>query len=467
MHNYILKLLSAMSVLGYSIFIGVVLPNQIGVIAFGEYSYVIATITFFLQLLLLETNASFMGLYKSNNNISKAYFYFIIIISFIIALSVFISVKIPIINSSLWFGIDSNLVIFIAILATLIFVQTRITEYTDFIGRVAWNEIVKLLSKIILVTVLLFLVYYSFLDLISFLYVAIFINILYVLLFLRKFVAVSRENVVDVKEAVSSIFQLLFYSRFLIPIAIFTAVNTYLGKFILQNNTGSKEQGFYAVALSLSLIPISILTSFSGLITKKMIDAGEIEKVYLFWHRIFSFFHFFWFSFIFLFADRIILTIYDESYLGAKNSLVVLSFFSFIHTNSILNRCLLISYGKSKLYSQVNNISIFISMLCLIIYDSYYEINAFSLALIVTVFFFLRVVLMKLLYSRYLQIFTMKYFIQTFVMYGAIFCSVYIIQCQIGNFWLAISVMSFVSLLFSYVFLYKSTLLSKTKGIAM
>jgi O-antigen/teichoic acid export membrane protein len=457
MHSYLFKICSSFLLLLYGIVIGILIPKYVGASKYGDFSYVVAAINLLVQVFLLEINSAYLNSGSKRRVDTVSYFFYLFFVSALVVFLVALSVNVPTLYARVWGVIDADIIYFSAALAFLMFFQVRVTEYADLTGIVRRNESLKLLSRLVIVVVVVWLVWSELLTLKNYLLCAIVVNIAYILwLFLAKTARHDFEGVVRLPDIMGTIHQFLVFSRYLVPVSIFTGVNAFLGKYFLQSDSGSIEQGYYAVGMGLSILPVAMITSLSTLITKEMFDLQNIARVYQFWYRTISFFHFVWFSVLFVFSDQIILRLVGEDFLGASSCLKVIAFFSFLHTSSTLNRCVLVAYGKKKMYSAVNIISLILGVAALFVYATYFSIDAYSLSLIVTSVFFVRVYVVKMFYVYSLRVFSWGDIVVGLSVYSLIFSLAWLVSGLGFMLFSSIGILALllIPVFYLYVFLY-------------
>lgn len=391
MRDFLIKVVSAIISLFVGVVVGVLVPRSVGPEVYGEYSYVISISIFILQLLLLEVNFAYMSL-RSNksydsSDINSLYFLYLSIL--IILYSLFFVF--------LDFGgfeyLDVIDVYLVAIVALLIFLQQRFIEFSDFAGWVGLIERWRIATKLILIIFLGGLFVYSNILMHTFLLISCISYSLFFLVAIKLRLKWHRppfRNIIDISTLA------LKFILPLAPVALLASVAAFLGKYYLQHSGGVIQQGYYAVAFSIALLPLPVVSGLVALVVRDMSDDGcQVFEIYSSWHKLLSYFYFYWFLLLLLFPSELLVFLLGVEYLGASRALQFLALFSFLHVNSLLNRSLLVLHDRRKLYSIVNFSVLMLSILVLTGLYNYTVVNVDLLSMVVLAGFLVRTLVMK------------------------------------------------------------------------
>jgi O-antigen/teichoic acid export membrane protein len=422
--NIIFKVITTSLILLLSIVIGILVPRVIGPVNYGELNYVISTYGFLFQLTMLSAGVAYVfflsGNKYNNEEVNSLYFSFIFIVSILVVFIGMMSISSELGIMYLWNGLENKYLLYLGLIFGMFAnIQQRLLEYSDSTGQTIQAEKIKLLSKVLIVITIILLVFFETLDVYLYLMLSILGLILFIALFF-KYISISFSKISTSKSKII-INDFYVYLR---PLAIFTLISSvysYIGKYTLQASSGSLEQGLYNFALQFSLIPVAIVISIATIymseIKKKHEnnDINGVRKLYIYGitrvyalHAIVS-------IFIILNAKAIITLTVGNEYIGAVESLQVLSIFSLLHTFGIFSSQLFFGSDRNRQYSVINSSVMALGVLFFIYILLFKTINSIELSILTVSFYMLRVLIQLYFNMDYLEVNKVKFLYKIFV----------------------------------------------------
>ncbi len=397
---YLIKVISTLINFSLSIVLGVIVPKAIGPMAYGEYSYVVATYAFLFQFLMFTSGSAyiyFLSISKySKGQINTFYMLFLSGVTLTVVILSCLSVHTELGFQLFWNEISNKSLIYLGLVfGCFTNAQQRLFEYCDSTNQSIVADKLKIISKALMALSILLLIFFDVLNVYILMFVSILNIVFFLILFYYKINFKFGSATLTVFKKIKTDFYLYLQPLFFFSVT--SAVYAYLGKFLLQESGGSIEQGYYNFSLQLSLIPVTLLASVMAIymsdMTKKYqcndvdgvskIFSDNIFKVYCV-HACIS-------LYLLINATDIVLFVVGESFAGAIESLEILSIFSLCHTFGMLSGNLFLSTGRNKLYSSINVLVMLFGGLFLISTSYFITMNAMALSIIVTSFYALRV----------------------------------------------------------------------------
>lgn len=442
-----------------SIVVSIIVPRAIGPSDYGDFSYIVTTYTFLIQLFIFTSNLAYIYFLSHEKyleeDINTFYFIFLFITSAVVVAVGLVAANTELGLKYLWNGLDDKYLLYLGMLFGLLAsLQQRLIEFSDSTSQTVQSEKLKLISKFLLVLSVAGLIFFSVFDLPNYFL----LSILSYLFFIYLFANSIKFSFGKIKKGVMIDISYSFY-QYLKPLIGFTlvaATYSYMGKYVLQSSSGSIEQGYYNFAYQLAMIPVMFISSIMAIylseMTKKF-QAGEIEVVKnIFLDNVFRIYaiHAFISFFIVVNAEEIILLVVGKSFLGATAALQALSIFSLLHALGMLSGNIFFSSGRNRQYSIINSIIMGAGIVYLsyILFDS--NINAVGLALIMTGFYLLRVLLQLYMNMSYLKINKVDFLFELISVNLIIFLVVKVISA-FGLFWnlfLSLSLLVVINFIF-------------------
>ena len=374
----------------FSFFIGIFIPSIIGPKSYGDYSYSISTFLFFFQVLLFSINTAYV-FEISQRKFDRKYLNFIysihtIIISLIILIISFISINTNLIFNDIFNKIEDNqiwiLALFIAISMNF---QNRLFDYSDSNNLTIPTEKIRLLSRITQILLLIIFIIYDKLNLLTFMKIMLFGFIL----FLVTFLVFIKPQVKTPSRIKLKIIATKFYD-YIRPLLFFTVISSaysYFGKFLVQDSSGSIEQGYFNLALQIAYIPSNLILGTMPLILsdltekyKKFDIMGFTKVINNAASKLFTF-NCIFSVFIFINAREIVLNFIGPVYEDSVLTIKILSIYSILNSLGTISNSIFFSTNKTKQYNVINSSLQFTGLIILLILSFFVKINANILAL--------------------------------------------------------------------------------------
>ena len=431
----IFKLISAGFNCLLALILGIIVPRVIGPEAYGNYSYVTSTYAFFFQFLLFSSNTAYIYFLSSEKhkieNINSFYFSYLFLISIVIITISLFTLNLDVGLLYVWNNIsDLKILILGLCFGILLNFQQRLIEYSDSTLQTIISEKIRIVSRIVIASSVMLFVFYEKLNVYSYFTLAILSLVIFILGILKftdfRFKKINRKEFILIAK------EFYIYVKPLVIFALVASVYSYLGKYVLQATSGSKEQGYYNFAFQITMIPVgfiySIMTIFLSEMTKKIKnnDVGGVKRIFNFsvtklftLHAIISFF-------LLINATELVLLLVGEAYVFAVPAIQVLSIFSLFNTLGMFSSNIYFSSNRNKLYSIINTSTMFVGILSYIIFFYFYKLNSYTLSIVVLSFYTIRVIIQLIYNLNYLKIKKMTFFgelsIVSFIIILIIYC---------------------------------------------
>lgn len=397
----IFKLLSTVISFTVSIIIGIVVPRMIGPQSYGEFTFLNSTFLFIFQFLLFSSNTAYVYFLSQGKydiaKINTVFFLYFLFVSIIVFMGALLSVIESDIRESLWSDYSNiTLILFGYFYVLLTTIQSRLIEFGDSTNRTVVLEKVKVITRVLLVVVIIVFPMYVNFE-IEEIYI---VSILSLVLFsFYTFSQIINFSIITISELKVMLYDVYCYVKPLIAFTLISSFYTYLGRYTLQNSSGSIEQGFYNFSYQFALIPVMFLTSIMSIVLSQMtkvIESGTEKDLYdMFFSNVFKIYviHGLISFFVLFNAKDIIFLTVGEEYYGAVDSLKFLSLFSLMHSFGMFSANVFYSTGKNKTYSNINNIVMILGLAIFTYILFYGELNSSGLAKLMCIFYFTRVTL--------------------------------------------------------------------------
>lgn len=410
----IFKILSSGVNLLLTLILGVLVPRIIGPESYGEYSFVIATYSFWIQFLLFSSNTAYIYYISINKySIESLNFFYFVYLSFISLITIVISVLTfknePILNY-IWNGLSDFKILILGLVFSLLYnFQQRLLDFSDSTSNTIKSEKIRLSTKFLVVVFVLFFIALSNFNLNKYF----FINILSLIIFIVSFQKLI--NIQIKKTDIDKLYEIFIdFYNYLKPLFLFAVVSSfysYFGKYVLQAKSGSIEQGYFNFALQITMIPVGFVFSLMALLLSDMskkenkkniiglkkIFNNSVDKLFAL-HAFFSFF-------IMINANEIVLLFVGESYLHSVPAIKALSLFSLFNTLGMISSNVFYSTGRNRLFAKINTS---IMILGIILYIFYFvntiDFSALKLSLLMLSVYSLRVIIQLFYNLSYLKI---------------------------------------------------------------
>ncbi len=314
-------------------------------------------------------------------------------------------------HSTTWNDVSNVSYIYLGmVLSLLLFMQQRLVEFADCQKHTIISEKIRLAFRLFFLVLLGVAGGFHWLDVYWYYILFIFSLTAYFGVFLYK--VPFRFSWVPLVECKKIALDMFHYLKPLIFFSIIATFYSYAGRFMLQQSSGSEQQGYYAFAFSVAMIFVGIVTSIMTIYMNKMTElfsGAKIDEVRtLFLRIIFKVYavHAFISLFCLIYAKEIILLLVRGEFIGATGALKWLSIFSLLHTFGLLSGNLFFSSGRTKVYGIINSSFMCLGLLCFgyLFLSPNWELNATMLAAVMALVYGLRVFVQLFFNIRHLHI---------------------------------------------------------------
>ncbi|MBF0300558.1 MAG: lipopolysaccharide biosynthesis protein [Oligoflexia bacterium] len=346
-----------------------IVPRNLGPANYGNFNFLTGFFSHFISILDCGCSSWFYVRLSQNPEQKDILRYFTLVV-FIICLVFFTSIGcVFLLHQENWFWPQQKkiYILFAATYGLIVWISNICEQISDALGFTVYSEIIKISQKIIGVAVLLLLLHLSWINLKSiFIY---HISITFFVLSIVCFIMYSKKKWSPSKCSSSTkdyFKDMSIYTWPLISCTIISCGANYLDRWLLQLLVGSKEQGFFSLALMTS----SFCFMFSQSLTQLLIREYSIQAAKKDFENIARLFNLYlplmytiaaYFAcFISSQSSNIVKFIGGEKYAEAMMTTAVLAFFSIFQTYGQLSGSLFLSMDKVKLY---RNIGIFFSII--------------------------------------------------------------------------------------------------------
>lgn len=378
--RYIFKLLS--NIVGFTI--GIVLQTivsrSLGPIAFGDFSFLLATFT---QLILFIDFGNSTGFYVklSQRTFDLRFVSFYIYGTFFLLILLFLFVFVLQFNEKAFGALFPDQKIYYVFCAFILAVVARIiqilTNVLDAFGLTIKSEKGLIAQRLFSLLIIAFLFLYNKLNLTSYFYFQISTNI-FLLCLLGVIVKRTGLWKIEVWKISIKRFRVYAYelSKYSFPLFfgfIFGYGGAIFDRWLLQYFSGSLNQGYYGFAYQISTVSTIFGSAMSMLIMREFsiaFKANDIIKMSKLFKRfiplLFSFAAFIS-CFTAIHSDKIILLMGGEQYNGAYFTVVIMSFYPIHNTYGQLSGSVFLATGQTRLYSVLSIINVVLGVPLLIL----------------------------------------------------------------------------------------------------
>lgn len=413
----IYKLLGSLSLALSTCVLIFVLPKTIGLELYGEYSYVLALFNLFFGCSILHFNTAYVH-FGSQFIVSRSRFntlFALISVSIVIAFMVAIQTKTELVTTWL-FSMNSTSVpvVLIASVASLQFILTRLTEFADVCSQTTKVEIWKVVGRVAFASLVLFYWLRGILTL----ELALWVNIVcFVFSVLPCSVHIKRSVVFKRPE----LGDLLRFVRFASPLMGFLIVSSVwmvLGRYFLQQDSGSGDSGLFSFSYSSVALPMGVVASLASLILARVSSSKNDAEMCKTLQKNWGLPHLISCStcvFILFNSDQLVLMIAGEEFVSAASLLVILCGYSYFSFWGMLFSIVFNARNINTLYLKLNMVVSVISMIGLYSFYSLFTLDASVLCWFILLTYVTRALLQFLFIRRYLVSINWQYWLSYFV----------------------------------------------------
>ncbi|MEF1335844.1 hypothetical protein REH81_03470 [Vibrio rotiferianus] len=381
----------------------------------------------------------------------------IVFLAYIVIITIVIGFLSYLLNRYLWIGDLSLVEVALGYVATsLLIFQQRFTEISDVEKDTYKNEKDKIFSRLAFALILLFLLFYQNVNAAIVFGLLIFSYLLYLSLISNRIRFKSKFGVSEDSYLIAKDFYL--YMKPLMIFSIISALYSFSGKYLIQNSTGSVEQGYYMFAFQLSMISIAFITAlvpiYLSRMTKMVSQSNHRGMQNLFNIDVCKLFiiQLTLCAIIFFFSDGIIIVLVGNDFLGAGPALKYLCLFSLMHVFGVLGGNIFLASNRNTLYTRINCIFMLIGCALMFTIDYRHSLDSRNLAMIMSLVYTARVVVQMYFNIIYLRLNIVSFLSRLFVTSGYIIIPIYLISTVAMNLYLSIFMVIIFLLISNFIF---------------
>ena len=396
--RYLFKLASKVIIVPLGLITSTITARSLGAAEYGNFNFITSFFTRLFALADTGTSTSFYTKYSQRPNdikLVKFYWYFVSALSLAIV-TIIGAIFAFEYNDNLWIGVAPIYVILALFWGLLFWINQILIKITDARGLSVKGEIINISQKIFGASILAFLFIIQAINLFSLFLYHIFMLVLLIALWARM---LQRNEInlfptVKLKRRVLKQYakELYDFSSPLIVGALFVFIIGFADRWLLQVFGGSSEQGYYSLALKIASICFLFTKSMTPLFQRELAlfhsvgKNSEMGKMFL---RVvpllFSLSAIICF-FVALQAEKISLIMGGDEFLNAKYSVMIMALYPIHQTYGQLNSAVFFASGSTKLYRNINMVTLFIGLILTLSFISpreYYglQMGSFGMAL--------------------------------------------------------------------------------------
>ena len=399
----------------------ILVARNLGAENYGKISYIFATYDFLIQIFTLMIPTAYVFfLSEKKYNRSDLNFFMSAYLG-LVSIAVLVITILTINNDNgrayLWGDINSPLLIFCSfVIVSAINIQNILLNFSDATLQTIKSENSKFLSKLFLFVLLLMFIYFEILVIDTYLLMLGLSLIVFFITYSRlikfDFIIPNRVIFLDMLK------DFIMYVKPLLAFTFVAVIYIYLGKYVLQQTSGSIEQGYFALAFQVSMLPVIIISPIMPIIMREITEKYDINNTLevktIFLDRFFRILPLYGLASIFLIfnSEEVILFTTGKDFLGAKYSIEVLSIYSFLHVFGLFNSTMYLSTGRNKEYGIITVITLIIGSLYLIYKFFNGTLNSSGLATVLVVIYFFQTFWLLILNMKFLDINKIEFFIE-------------------------------------------------------
>ncbi|AQS38849.1 membrane protein involved in the export of O-antigen and teichoic acid [Shewanella psychrophila] len=429
--RYAIKLLANIITGIINAFLIAIVPKALGPVTYGHFTFLQQFFNQVVSFLDASTSTAFFTKLSADNDrreLIKAYSIFSLILLFILFISVFLIEKLGY-SQSLLTGIPDDYIYLGLWFCFLTWLTQVYIKISDAYALTVSVEIIKIMHKLLMLGVLLYIIdflsfdlsiyyYFHFLSLFSF------ICVLTILFGKRKIIIRSTfSSTTDYKKIISEFY--LFCS----PIFLFNIIAISIGIFdiwLLQKTSGSVQTGYYGLAYSIAAMCFLFTSAMTPVITRefsKSFAENDLQEISRLFERYVPLLYAVaaYFSVFIAFEAESLLAIFtDERFKDVCFVLVIIAFYPLHQTYGQINAALFFATGDTIKYRNIGLVSSFVGLIFsyLFIYKLELAAVGFAYKMVITQFLsvnlqlYFNVKKLKLKFINFLshQIYTILFF---------------------------------------------------------
>ncbi|MEX0333129.1 lipopolysaccharide biosynthesis protein [Vibrio tubiashii] len=390
--RYIIKLSSSIISGGVNAGILALVPNSLGPVLFGNYTYLVQVFTQLIAFLDAGTSTALFTKLSAEGDKNKLLLFYLLIIALVLFSVNIIVAFIGFFKLGPYFSNEASIheIYFGALLCFFTWLSQVTIKISDSYALTSSVEIVKILYRILSLLMLYLLIKFSYLDV----YVFYIFNIVSVVIFIFGVcVVLYRGGVFSLdifKENINIKDNSVSFAKFCVPLLQFNVAGIVIGIFdiwLLQYTSGASETGFYGLSYSIAALSIIFTSSMTPVISREfaksygngdLVKLGNLFNAYTPVLYLIAIFVGVYLSFS---SDFVISVFSDERYLDAKWSLLILALYPAHQTYGQLSSSVMFAMEETNLYKNIGLFFSFIGMLFSVVFIYIMDLGALGLAM--------------------------------------------------------------------------------------
>jgi len=420
--RYLIKLLASFVSGVVSILLIAIVPKALGPIFYGQFSYLQQFFTKVIGFLDAGSSIAFFTKLSARPKRKELITFYFLYGVFILAILVlfFYSIRGAGYMHLLLPNIDDRY-IFLAIGFSFLTWATQVLiKVSDANALTVSVELIKIMHKISMLFLLLYLVKLSFFDLTVFFYfhyisLTSFIFFIVIFFYKRKILTGLLQVLKIDYKSIS-----LEFISFCSPLLIYSVCGLCVGLFdiwLLQTQYGATQTGYYGLSYSIAAMCFIFTGAMTPVITRefsKSFEEGDIEEMGILFKRyvpmLYSLAAFFC-VFISIQSENVLAIFTDEKFSDAFYVLVVIAFYPIHQTYGQLSGSIFYATGQTKLYRNIGFVSMTIGVVLTGVLVYILNLGAVGLALKMIIIQFIGVNIQLYYNAKFLKL-NFRYFIR-------------------------------------------------------
>ena len=340
-----------------------IIPRILGPLNYGNYSFLTSFFTNIIDFFDSGTSIAFytkLSRDQKNNSLISFYWQFVIIVILISFLLVSVVILLGY-KSELWPGQITSYIYCALILSILIWFFQIIIKILDAKGLTSKSEIFKFIQKSVLLIILISFYTIGRIDLLTFFIIQYIVFALYIIM---SFIYLRSEKIslfpifkVDYK------FYFIDFWSYVKPLffaAFVTLVINLIDRLLLQKFYGSVEQGYFSLAIQVSVICLIFTSSLTPIFTREFSIAHKEKntklekKLFLKYTPLFYFIASFLSIFLAFKSNTILMFIGGTQYSQAQTTIIIMALYPVHQTYGQLCSSVLYSKYMTKIYGKIS-----------------------------------------------------------------------------------------------------------------
>lgn len=314
-----------------------ILPRALGAVSFGTFNYLTTFFNNLIGFFDMGTSTCFYVNYSQDHKKTNVVVYYVYLSGLIIFTTLVFTLSLLILNVDFfWPHTDSLFVVLSLVYSIIVWSTNIVNKIIDASGETFHAEMSRLKNRVLSVVIIILLYKYNLIDLVNYFYYNYLIMIMLLLVWIYQLYS-SKEIVFTtfkLTKAEIKKFNNLFYT-YTNPLFVYTIISQVMNigdRWLLQNYSGSFEQGLFSLSHRATAIVLLFTSAISPLLSREFSIAfgGQdiqstkklIQKYFPIFFTLTSYFS----VFLSFQAKNVVLILGGEEYLPAILTLKILMF---------------------------------------------------------------------------------------------------------------------------------------------